>query len=245
VIFADALRALRQMGDPRFRRVLLIGLGLTVALLGAVYAIFLWGLNRLLPDQVTLPWIGPITWLDDLASGASILVFLVASVFLMVPVASAFTSLFLDEVADAVEARHYPHLPPATRVGFVTGLKDTLGFLGLLIAANTIALLVYLVLAPATLLLFIALNGFLLGREYFQLVALRRMGRDQARALRRRHAGTIWAAGALMALPLTIPVVNLLVPVLGAATFTHLFQRLAPSLAPSDPSVRTSPDRPR
>lgn len=241
MILADALRALRQMGDPRFRRVLWIGLALTIALLVAVYLLFLWGLNRVLPEQVVLPFIGPVTWLNDLASGASVLVFLVASVFLMVPVAAAFTSLFLDRVADAVEARHYPDLPAANGVGFFAGLGDSLGFLGVLITANAVALIFYLLLAPAAPLIFIALNGFLLGREYFQMVALRRISRAEARALRRRHAATIWAAGALMALPLMIPLVNLLVPVLGAATFTHLFQRLARG----GPSSRTSQNRPR
>jgi uncharacterized protein involved in cysteine biosynthesis len=70
------------------------------------------------------------------------------------------------------------------------------------------------------------MNGFLLGREYFQIAAMRREGREGAKALRKRHIGTIWLAGCLMALPLSIPVVNLLIPVLGAATFTHLYHRL-------------------
>lgn len=94
----------------------------------------------------------------------------------------------------------------------------------------------YLLLPPLAPLIFLALNGFLLGREYFQLIAARRLGRAGARALRRRHAATIWLAGALMALPLLVPVVNLLVPVIGAATFTHLYHRLPKG----DPSARTS-----
>ena len=57
--------------------------------------------------------------------------------------------------------------------------------------------------------------------------ALRREGPEGARTLRRRHAIRIWLTGCLMALPLAIPVVNLLVPTLGAATFTHLYHRLA------------------
>jgi uncharacterized protein involved in cysteine biosynthesis len=58
-------------------------------------------------------------------------------------------------------------------------------------------------------------------------VALRRLPREEAARLRRRHGLQIWAAGVLMAVPLTVPVVNLLVPVLGAATFTHLFHRVS------------------
>ncbi|MEO1152988.1 MAG: EI24 domain-containing protein [Pseudomonadota bacterium] len=226
MIFNDFLKALGQMSDPRFRRVLFIGLGLTVALLIGVYALFLGLLNWFFPDTLTLPFLGEVTWIDDLLSGASILLMMVLSIFLMVPVASAFTSLFLDDVADAVEATHFPGLSPAPRVSFAEGLRDSLNFLGVLIAANLVALVGYLFLGPLAPLGFIALNGFLLGREYFQLIALRRLGRDGAKAARRRHAVQIWAAGALMAAPLTIPIVNLLVPVLGAATFTHLFHRL-------------------
>jgi CysZ protein len=67
----------------------------------------------------------------------------------------------------------------------------------------------------------------LLGREYFTLVAQRRLPGPEVAALRRRNRLAIWAAGVLMAVPLTLPLANLVVPVLGAATFTHLFHRLA------------------
>ena len=239
MILADFLRALRQMGDVRFRRVLYLGLGLTVALLFGVYAAFLGAVNWLTPDQITIPGLGAVTWIDDLLSGASIIFMLVLSIFLMVPVASAFTSLFLDDVADAVEDRHYPQLSRGVRVGFFAGLKDSLWFMGVLILANILAFVVYAFFLPLGPVIFVVMNGYLLGREYFQLVAMRRMSRDAARAMRRRYAGQIWIAGTLMALPLTVPLLNLLVPVLGAATFTHLFHRLA------SPSGRTSPDRPR
>ncbi len=227
MIPAALLRALGQIGDPAFRSVLLRGVGLTILLLIGVYAALLWLVNWLLPDTVTLPWIGAVGWIDDLASGASILVMLVASVFLMVPVASAFTGLFLDDVADAVEARHYPALSPAPRLGLAESLSEAIGFFGVIVAANLGALVLYLFFPPAAPAIFLAMNGYLLGREYFQMIATRRRGREGARAMLRRHGGTIWLAGALMALPLTVPVLNLLVPIVGAATFTHLYHRLA------------------
>jgi len=130
-------------------------------------------------------------------------------------------------VADAVEASHYPHLPTATRQSFGDALRDTLNFLGLLLVANVIALVLIIFLAPFAALIFWAVNGFMLGREYFTLAAMRRMPRRDAIALRRRHTGTIWAAGVLMAMPLSVPLLNLLIPILGAATFTHLFHRLS------------------
>lgn len=226
MIFTAFGQALGQMGDPRFRRVLGLGILLTFLLLIAVYAGFLWLIQALTADTLTLPGGREINWLDDLLTFSSFFMMLFLSVFLMVPVASAITSMFLDEVAQAVEDKHYPHLPPVPGVSFYTGLKDTVNFLGVIILANTLALILYLFFSLASPLIFWALNGYLLGREYFQLAAMRRIGREGAKALRKKHAGTIWLAGILMAVPLSIPLVNLLIPILGAATFTHIFHAL-------------------
>lgn len=242
-ILVDFLRAAGQMGDPRFRGVLWRGIGLTLALLVAVYLVFFQLVRWLVPDRLTLPLIGPVGWIDDAASGASVLVLLVASVFLMVPVAALFTSFFLDDVADAVEARYYPRLAPAPRLGLGDTVRDALAFLGLLVAGNLVAVAAYLAVPPAAPLIFLSLNGYLLGREYFHMVAVRRWGRDGARRLAHRYAVRLWVAGVLMALPLTVPILNLLVPVLGAATFTHLYHRLPPP--PEGFPARTSPDRRR
>lgn len=228
MILSSVSRALSQMGDARFRRVLALGVGLTIALLAAIYAAFLGLISWAMGDSTTLPLIGEVTWLDNAAGWGGLIVMLIASVFLMVPVASAITSLFLDRVAQAVEDRHYPHLPPARAVGITEGLRDSLGFLGVLIGANILALIAYIVLPFAALAIFWGLNGYLLGREYFQLAAMRHMDRAAARTLRKRHALRIWGAGVVMAMPLSIPLLNLLVPVLGAATFTHLVHALRP-----------------
>lgn len=227
MIFVAFVRALGQTGDPRFRRVLFLGILLTLALLVAATSGFVWLIGWATGDEVFLPFIGEVRWLDDLLSWGSFFLMLLLSVFLMVPVASAITSMFLDDVAAAVEDRHYPHLPAVRPVPFWDGLRDTVNFLGVLVAANIAALVLYAIFPFAAIFIFWGLNGFLLGREYFTLVALRRVGRQGAKTLRKTHAGTIWLAGSLMAVPLTIPLVNLLVPILGAATFTHLFHMLA------------------
>jgi uncharacterized protein involved in cysteine biosynthesis len=226
-MIGDFLKALGQLGDPRFLKVLGIGIALTLGLLFLVTAILVTVVGWFAPEVVTLPFVGwQITWIDNALSWAIVPLMLVLSVFLMVPVASAFTSIFLDDVADAVEGRYYPTLPQAPRAPFMDGLIDSLRFLVVIVAANIAAFALYLLFPPAAPVIFLALNGYLLGREYFTLVAIRRLGREGARAARARNGAQIWVAGILMAVPLTIPIVNLLVPVLGAATFTHLFHRV-------------------
>ncbi|MEM8958559.1 MAG: EI24 domain-containing protein [Pseudomonadota bacterium] len=227
MIFECASKALSQIGDPRFRSVLLRGVGLTLALLIALAWAAGWLAGWLVPDTITLPWIGQISFVDNIASVGGVIAVLGLSVFLMVPVASAFTGLFLDEVADAVEETHYASLGPAPRVGFGTALGDSISFLAVLVAANLAALVLYLFFVPFAPLIFWALNGFLLGREYFQLIAMRRLGRAGAKRMRNRHRSAIWGLGLLMAVPLSVPVVNLFVPILGVAAFTHLYHALA------------------
>lgn len=226
VILKAFLLALGQLSDPRFRRVLLLGVGLTFALLVASYAGLLMLVNAMVGEEATVPVLGQVTWLNDLLSVSSFIFMIILSVFLMVPVASAITSMFLDEVAQAVEDRHYRGLPQVPGVPFGEALRDTINFLGLLIAANFLAIILYVFFAPAALFIFWGLNGFLLGREYFTLAAMRRVGRAEAKKLRSKHTGTIWLAGTLMAVPLSVPLINLLIPILGAATFTHIYHML-------------------
>lgn len=227
MIFAAFAQALGQLGDRRFRRVVFLGVLLALALLFGIYALFLQAIWWLSPDSIDLPVIGTVTGVQSLLGWASMFFMIGLSVLLMVPVASAFTGFFLEDVADAVEDRHYPGLPPAVPLTLANGLRQSVNFLGLVIAVNVVALFLYPFAGPAIPLVFWALNGFLLGREYFSLVAQRRLPMTEVKAMRRRNRWTLWAAGTLMAAPLSVPIVNLIIPVLGVATFTHIYHRLA------------------
>lgn len=227
-LVVDLGRALAQLGDPRFRAVLWKSLGLTLLALVLVFWAVMLLLGWLLPESVTLPWIGAVGFVDTLVSWAAVGLMLALSVVLMVPAAAAVVGFFLDDVAEAVEARHYPGLPPAKPLGLGRQLADALRFLGLVVLVNLGALVVYLAVPPLAPLAFWAVNGFLLGREYFQLVALRRVDRRQAEALWRRHLWRIWLAGTALAVPLSVPVLSLVVPMLGVAVFVHQVQRVAP-----------------
>ncbi|NNE53315.1 MAG: hypothetical protein HKN30_13065 [Sulfitobacter sp.] len=226
LILNSFFAAIAQLNDPRFRRVFLIGVVLTLLLLIAATAGLVWLLDYITPEELWLPILGEVNWIDDLVSWGAVFLLFFLSIFLMIPVASAITSMFLDEVADAVEARHYREMPQTGGVPFGEALRDTVSFLGVLIAANLVAIILYILFTPAAPFIFWALNGYLLGREYFTMVAIRWVGRKSAAKLRKQHAGTVWLAGILMTVPLSVPLLNLVVPILGAATFTHLYHGL-------------------
>lgn len=227
IILNAFFAALGQIGDPKFRGVLWRGIGLTLLLLVLACAAAIWFINSLSGNEISLPLVGAVPWLNDVLNYSGILLVLVLPVFLMVPVASAITSLFLEQVAQAVEDKHYPTLLAVPGIPLADALRDTVTFLGVLILANLLALILYALFPPFAPFIFWAMNGFLLGREYFTLAAMRRIGRDGARQLRVKHSTTIWLAGTLMAIPLSVPLINLVVPIIGAATFTHIFHQLS------------------
>ncbi len=225
-MIADFSRALSQVFDRRFISVLIKAIALTLGLLFGLTAIVMYFISFIPEISFFIPFTDyEVTFLDEIASTASIGVALVLSSFLMFPVAILFIGFFLDEIADAVEARHYPHLPAPRRQGWGEMLTQSIQFTFVLIGANIIALIIYLLSTLLAPVIFWVVNGYLLGREYFEVVAMRRMDRREAKSLRQKHLFATWIAGALVAVPLSIPVLNILAPVIGVAAFVHLYHR--------------------
>lgn len=207
--------ALGQLFDPRIVGVL----GLCVAMSLVGFAGLWWLLDWLLTEVlVDTGWLQTaLDWLGALAA--------VVLAWLLFPlVVSAFVGLFLDRVARIVEARHYPHLAPAPGLPWHQSLLAALQFLAVLLTAN--ALLLLLLLFPLAYPVgFFVVNGLLVGREYYELVALRRLDRPTAHSLRRAHEGELLLTGAALTFLLTVPFVNLIAPVFATAAMVHRFER--------------------
>ena len=164
-----------------------------------------------------------IGWLESIVDYLGIFATALFTWFLFPGVVTAVIGLFLDKIVDAVEALHYPHLAPADGQPFVESLVGILKFFATLVLVNIVVLL-FLFIPPLFPFVFYAANGYLLSREYFELVALRRMSQQEARALRKSVSTRLLIFGAGMAFMLTVPIINLLVPLVAAATMVHLFE---------------------
>ncbi len=208
-------KGLAQLNDPRIRRVV----WLAVAAACIAFAL-LWGAVGALLGATSVFSIGWLEWAVDLLGG---LATLALTWFLFPAVISVVIGLFLEDIAAAVEVRHYPDLPPTAGLSVVSSMMVALRYLGVLVALNLV-LLVFLLLGPLFPFVFYAVNGYLLGREFFELVAMRRLDPDAARRLRLAHRGELFLAGVVMAFLLTVPVVNLLAPVVITAAMVHLIQ---------------------
>ncbi len=226
----DFFRALGQLSDPRFLKVLLKALGITILLLAGLSWIAVWFVGLLPTTLGEWPWIGEIELPSLGLQGLTLVGMIFASSFLMIPIAAIFVGFSLEEIADAVEARHYPEIPKARDLPFSEIIGSAISFFLLVIGVNLLALIPYIILlflsGPGVVLFAWAVNGFLLGREYFELVGIRHLQRKELKSLRSKNGGGTWLAGTLMAAALSIPILNLIVPVLGVATITHQFHRL-------------------
>ena len=212
-----AFRALNDTLSPDLRQVLWKALGLTLAL----FVVLMVAMQIALAMLVGFPW----PWLDTILAVAAGLGFLAGLFFLMAPVTAMFAGLFLDEVAELVERRDYPrHVPgkplPTVRAVFI-GVR-----FGLFVLAVYLLLLPTLLLGIGAVVMVLA-NAYLLGREYFEMVAMRHMPTDEARRLRKENAPQVFAAGFIPAFLAIIPFVNIITPLFSTVYFVHIFKQVA------------------
>jgi len=234
-MLAAAVKALSQMASPPFRTVLMKSVGLALLLLVLLGI----GLQRLFAAGLR----SGTAWLESTFDGAHHIAFdvvqftlavlaslgVVAGMVLLVPAVTALVaSFFADEIAAHVELTHYPTdrpgtaLPPAQAI--LQGVRTAM-----------LALLVYLCAVPLLLIagvgavIFFFATAFLLGREYFELAAMRFHTPAAAKALRKQHALLVFLAGMVIAGFVSIPIVNLATPLFATAFMVHLHKRLSGS----------------
>ena len=228
-----AVKALSQMMSPPMRSILWRSIGLALVLI-VVLAI---GLQRLLSWFATYGevWLegllGPgwhsslevLAWIISIAAGFGVVF---GSVFLMPAITSLVASFFVDDVADIVEREYYPAERPGTALPFnqaiLEGIKTALLTILVYLAALPLVFL-----AGAGFLIFFLAAAWLLGREYFELAAMRFRSPEDAKAMRRDNAATIFTAGLFIAAFVSIPVVNLATPIFGMAFMVHMHKRLS------------------
>lgn len=210
-------KAIGQIVTPPFRAVLWRSLGITLAVLIAAWL----GLQALLGAVVALPY----GWLDSAVAVLAGLGLLVGMVFLVGPVTALVAGLFLDEIAGHVERLHYAADPPGRELPLARSLLLSVRFAAVVVLVNLVALLLLLV-PVVNLAAFLVANGYLIGREYFELVAFRHMPAEAARALRARHRVRVFLAGLVIAALIAVPVVNLVAPLFATAFMVHLFKQL-------------------
>ena len=216
-MFSALCKAIEQTFDPVFRRVFmtsfLLSCGLSVLLLAVLFGVVIWWL----PDWafVCLPG-----WLLDWGVGSGL--FFAGGLFLFPAVMVAVLSLFLEDIARAVERKHYPDRSGARRQPLTEACGNAVQFLGLTLGVNLLAVPFYVVaffIPGLGFVLYYTVNGYLFGREYAMLVSGRRV------PLKRFcPAGAVFWTGVLGAFLFTLPVLNLIAPLWMTAVMVHRYE---------------------
>ena len=220
MLLTPLFRSIEQLDDPVF---------LGVALRSVFWALVSFiGIALLLSEgthEAALAWVpdpGIAGWLGWLGYAAGPLGAGLLALLLFMPVATVIATFFIDRIAAAVEHRWYPGVPPAAPAPLSEQIIDGLE-LGLLVLAMQVLALVLSVLLPGIgLALGWLISAWAIGRGLFVAVAMRRMGRLQARLLCRRRMTAVLAQGAWISALGLVPIANLLAPVLGTAALVHV-----------------------
>lgn len=221
------IAALRQLNDPAIKRVIWWVALWTAAAFGALG----WGLWAAIAglDFVSSFGFIPFDWLRELlvwlaslvAAVIGGLVFFLLFWLLFVAIVQLVSGFYLERIVAAVEARHYPRLGASRSLKPLATLAVTVRFLGALVLLNLLAAPFYLI-PIVGLAAFYLLNGYLLSREYFELAAMHRLDARQMRAVRRDHRGRLLAAGLIITLLFSLPLINLVAPIVAAAVMVHV-----------------------
>jgi CysZ protein len=216
-VFRALPLAFAQLADRSSRRVLALSIASTLALLIALVVLTGWLLGG-------VTWLG-IGWLDGLIGALGTLAAVILAGLLFPAVLAAMTGLWVDAISDAVEARYYPGLPPPRSRATIDGLVAGLRLAGFALVLNLVLLPLYFV-PGLNLVLFYGANGYLVARAYFEQVAVRRLALPETRALFGRHRVQFWLAGVIITFMTTVPILNLVVPIVATALMTHLLEDL-------------------
>ncbi|TWD46810.1 CysZ protein [Agrobacterium vitis] len=229
MILDAAALSFRNLFAPETRSVFWKVLGLTIAVLAALwlalreaFVFYLWpwfaSFFPAMPD-----WAGWMVFLMGLFASVGLALVLA---LLLAPVTAIIAGLFLDDVAEVVERRDYPSDPAGSAMPLFDALVQSLQFFGIVIVGNLIALLLLFV-PGINIAAFFLVNGYLLGREFFEFAAMRLRPRREAMEFRRKHSGTIFLAGLVIAGFLAIPILNLLTPLFAAGFMVHVHKKLS------------------
>ncbi len=213
--------ALAQMFDRKFRGVLWLGVAGTFGLFVLLTLVLQFAVSY-------VPNFG-LSWVRDAVAIISQFLLVLAFIFMGAPIAQMFASIFLDRVADAVEAKYYPDVKDRPGATFWSLLWAGLGFTAIGVLLNLLAFPLQLASVGLGVIVVIFVNGYLTSRTFFELAALRHMPPREAHGLRRRHRVRLFLGGVLISLLAMIPFLNFFVPLFGAAMMTHEFNKLAGS----------------
>jgi uncharacterized protein involved in cysteine biosynthesis len=229
----DVINAITQLFAPPLRALLWRTIGLALALIIVVgillerFIVYLVGVGgasveNTLGAQAHMP-IHALAWLFSILAGFGIVI---GSVMLMPAVTALVGSFYADRIGAEVEREYYPADPPGRALPLMLALWEGC-------KTALLAVVIYLFAAPLILfagfgaIVFFLATAYILGREYFELAAMRFRPPAEAKLLRRHNGMTVYIGGLFIAGFVSIPLLNLATPLFAMALMVHVHKRVS------------------
>ena len=216
-MLSAAGQAFQELFTPPFRAVLFKCVAFTIGLLALLIIGVEWTFSHFVhwPDwiETAIEWLGGLT-------------LVVGSIFLIPPVTSLIAGLYLDDIAATVERERYPSDPPGKELPALDAIGLALKFFVVVLLVNILAL--FLLLVPGVnLIAFYLGNGYLLGREYFELAAMRHLPPAEVKELRKVNRLTVLLCGVIIAGLASVPILNFVTPLFATSFMVRIYKDLA------------------
>ena len=214
-MFAALSKGIFQLRDPSTIKMVWMCFGIVICIF----------LVLLMSIDITLRFTSffQTGWLESISDTLGRLLTLIITWLLFPAAISSVIGFFLDRVTSAVESRHYPLLPPVVAPSIFDSIFIAIKFFIVLVCLN-ILLLLFIFTGPFYIILYYLVNGYLISREFFELIASRRLDTSEIRTMRKKFRFSLILIGTAFAFLMTVPVINLLMPIVATATMVHLFE---------------------
>jgi CysZ protein len=163
-------------------------------------------------------------WLDTLVNWAVGGIAGIAGWFMLPAFVVLIAGMFQERTIDRVERAYYPDKVRTQEPRFWPDVMHDMRFTLWALFLNILVLPLYLV--GIGFIVSIALNSYLLGREFFEGAAGYHMGKPEAEKLGQQNKAAVYGGGLVITLMTLLPVVNLFVPIFAIVWMLHVYHGL-------------------
>ena len=163
-------------------------------------------------------------WLDTLVNWVVGGITGIAGWFMRPALVVLIAGMFQERTIDRVQRACYPDKVRSREPQFWPDVKHDIRFTLRALLLNILVLPLYLI--GIGFIVSIALNSYLLGREFFESAAGYHLGKPEAEKLGQQNKAAVYGGGLVITLMTLLPGVNLFVPIFAIVWMVHVYHGL-------------------
>jgi CysZ protein len=218
-LISAAFKSLRAIAANGMGAVFVKSILITLLFLASLVALMSYAGNMLAAHYHDWAYAAYLPWLTGI--GSAILAWL-----LFPGIMPLIVSFFDESIIAIIEKTEYPGDVTVSNNSWQEDFGHDIKFAAKALLLNIIVLPLYLI-PVVNFFVFLALNGHLLGREFYLTVARRHLSLAKSLELQKNNSSLVFFGGVMIVFFSTVPLINLIAPFWGIALMTHLYHASA------------------